>query len=172
MAEGKIGRIRCVRAMTSETVAVAAHPVGALPTKLARRATNADDFRSLSSGAQPATLLAVTLLRSILARTALVALVACASPTLPLPPPDAPLVSAGVRPGTVHLVGANAQANAEILIRNMNDAVPRDHQLGGSIVNPDGTWDADVYGGNGDVLNITQQVGNDISPPAIVTIKL
>lgn len=110
--------------------------------------------------------------RSMLFRVALLAAVACASPTLPLPPPEAPLISEGVQPGTVHLVGANAEPNAEILIRNMNDALPRDRQLGGSIAGPDGVWDADVYGGKGDVLSITQRVGNDVSPPVVVTIKL
>ncbi len=99
-------------------------------------------------------------------------MLACASPTLPLPPPDVPFVSAGALAGTVHLVGSNAESGAEIVIRNMNPAVPTNRQIGGAVVNPDGTWDADVYAGNGDVLTLTQQVGNAVSPPLVLTIKL
>ena len=133
------------------------------------------DFFAYLTGAECATKLpVVSIMRQVfgyaLALT-VAASVACASPTLPLPPPDVPYMTAGAAPGTVHLAGSNAESGAEVIVRNMNPAVPTNRQIGGAVVSPDGTWDAEVYASNGDVLTLTQQVGSMVSSPLVITVK-
>jgi hypothetical protein len=95
----------------------------------------------------------------------LVALVvACASPTLPLPPPQDPTLTNSGN-GMYHLHGAPGSAEAGALILVINDfAGPTDRGVI-SAVNNDGSWDADIAGKKGDVLTITQEFGNTKSTP-------
>lgn len=102
----------------------------------------------------------------------------CMSPTLPLPPPDAPNETPGSTPGTIHLIGApnSAEPNAILLIRNNypNPAenLSLEQQIHSTLVATDGSWDATVYAVPGDVLTIWQEFGkNDASPSIDFQVK-
>jgi hypothetical protein len=88
----------------------------------------------------------------------------CASPTLPLPPPAPPIVTPEAN-GMVHLSSLRgAEPNALVVIVNEDPGVPLDRRVGGAVADGNGTWDADVVATHGDVLLITQQFGNQVSP--------
>ncbi|MBL8610683.1 MAG: hypothetical protein JNL38_25310 [Myxococcales bacterium] len=92
--------------------------------------------------------------------TAVVAVGACAAPTLPLPPPTEPEVSASTEAGKVHLSSkGGVQPNAIVVIYNRNPDVPRDRRVGGSQADGEGSWQADVYASPGDYLDVTQEFG-------------
>ena len=98
--------------------------------------------------------------------------VACASPTLPLPPPSAPTQEPGPDAAHIRLVAAcgGAEPDASIAIRNNNN--PRD--LAGVLVVADGcgAWDAPaVLAKKDDVLEITQQLFELVSPPIAVQVR-
>jgi hypothetical protein len=95
----------------------------------------------------------------------------CLSPTLPLPPPDAPSETAGAQPGTIHLHGVNAQPNALVIIRNnfpnpAENLAPGQH-VGIALSDAKGTWDVDVFAAKGDVLEIWQEVSPEDASPTI-----
>ncbi len=111
--------------------------------------------------------------RALFALLLVVGVTACLSPTLPLPPPEAPSQSLGNEPGTVHLSSLNGvQGDAFVIIVNRSLAPPGDT---GVVTQADGTgsWQADVKAVNGDHLSISQQVGNDASASkdVIVSVK-
>ena len=113
------------------------------------------------------------MLRRLLAVGSFVALgVACASPTLPLPPPEEPTIGPGVDADHVKLsVGCGgADPNALIVIVNTNTAVPDDDAVTGSIVSACGSWDAMPYAHTGDFLDITQEIGTERSQPLVLQI--
>lgn len=99
-------------------------------------------------------------------------LLACASPTLPLPPPEAPTMTNGSTPGMVHLIGApgSAEAGAQIVVVN-DFAGPVDKGTVSEVI-ADGSWQADVVAKNGDVLTITQVFGSSASTSIKVTVKV
>jgi hypothetical protein len=123
-------------------------------------------------GPKTATVLAMTFGRRGLSRLLVAFAVACASPTLPLPPPDAPTMTNGSTPGFVHLAGAPgaAEANADIIVINDNAGPVNKGVV--SEVRADGSWDADIAAVNGNVLTITQQFGTTVSTPLKVTVKV
>jgi hypothetical protein len=85
---------------------------------------------------------------------------ACASPTLPLPPPAVPDVGPSTEAGRVHLFSRHgAEANAIIVVVNLNPSVPLNQRVDGAQADQEGTWDADVLASSGDVLEITQEFG-------------
>jgi hypothetical protein len=98
----------------------------------------------------------------------------CASPTLPLPPPEEPTVSAG--PDADHVILAVACGGAEtgalIVIVNTNPSVPGDEAVGGAVVSDCGGWDATVLAHNGDYLDITQEIGTERSQPLVLQVSL
>jgi hypothetical protein len=98
---------------------------------------------------------------------------ACESPTLPLPPPDAPSVAPSVDADHVKLEAACglAEGNAILVIINENPAVPGDLAVSGSRASACGAWDATVYAHANDVLEITQEVGDVGSLPVTVQIR-
>jgi hypothetical protein len=98
--------------------------------------------------------------------------VACASPTLPLPPPEEPTIGPGVDADHVKLSVAcgGAEAGALIVIVNQNQAVPDDEQVSGAVVSDCGAWDAMPYAHAGDFLDITQQIGTQVSQPLVLQI--
>ena len=98
---------------------------------------------------------------------AIAALVACASPTLPLPPPMAPEVSAGTDADHIKLTAGcqGTEAGAIIVIVNTNPSVPGDEAVGGAVADACGAWDADVYAHAGDLLQITADIGDTRSQP-------
>jgi hypothetical protein len=97
---------------------------------------------------------------------------ACASPTLPLPPPVTPAVIA-VDADHVRLVGLceSVESDAIVIVLNTNPAVPRDQAVSGSLASPCGGWDVLAYAHSGDYLNVTQEVGTTSSPPTIVRVR-
>ncbi len=125
-----------------------------------------------ASGPNCATMLAVLLGRRVFLSLFGALAIACASPTLPLPPPDAPAATAGATPGTVHLHAgpSSAEPNALIVILNDN-AGPTNHGVV-STVRADGSWDADLSAVNNDVLTITQEFGKTVSQPLKFVVKL
>ncbi len=98
---------------------------------------------------------------------------ACASPTLPLPPPEPPTEAAGPDADHVRLSSTcgGAQPYAIIIVVNENITVPGDKAVGGSIADGCGGWDAVVYAHSGDVLEVSQQVGADGSLSTVVQVR-
>lgn len=98
--------------------------------------------------------------------------VGCTSPTLPLPPPTAPMISVGSTPDTFHLASVDgAEPNALIVIVNRNEALPRNQRVTGTIADERGSWDANVIAKIGDVLDISQEAGSTRSPGTTVTVR-
>ena len=102
-----------------------------------------------------------------------VVVVACASPTLPLPPPDPPSQEAGVDADHIKLYAAcgNVQGGAIVVIVNTNPNVAGDLAVSGALAAPCGSWDAMVYAHSGDVLDVQQEVDSQTSPPAVISIR-
>jgi hypothetical protein len=95
--------------------------------------------------------------RSLLAGALLA--VACYSPTLPLPPPGKPEVSAVEgKPGYYRLVG-QVQPTAEVFARNRRTLLGNFQDTGNS-----GRYDFEVPGEAGDEMELWYAVGNDESP--------
>jgi hypothetical protein len=104
---------------------------------------------------------------------ALVALAfACASPTLPLPPPMAPTIAALPTANEYKLSApcGGVEGGAIIIIENTDTALPDDQRISGSLSTDCGSWDATVVANKGDVLNITQNNGSEVSSPVVVQI--
>jgi hypothetical protein len=100
-------------------------------------------------------------------------LVACLSPTLPLPPPTTPDITAGVDSAHVTLSSpcGGVEDGAEVVVTNTNPTVPGGDAVGGAIATDCGAWGpTPIYAHSGDVLSITQQVGNQTSTPVIVQV--
>ncbi len=102
----------------------------------------------------------------------LASLASCLSPTLPLPPPEAPTLEPAGDPDHVKLVAGcgGAEANAIIVIVNSNPAVPDDLAVSGSRADNCGAWDALVYAHSGDTLDVTQEFGDTRSTPEVVQV--
>jgi hypothetical protein len=98
---------------------------------------------------------------------------ACVSPTLPLPPPDAPVIVPGTDADHVELRAAcdGAQPNAILIIINTNPEVANDLAISGSRASSCGSWDATVYAHSNDTLQITQTVGDQASTAVLVTVQ-
>ena len=107
----------------------------------------------------------------LVALAGIVVVAACASPTLPLPPPAVPNVSASTEVGKVHLASTRgAEANAIIVVYNRNPSVRLDQRFGGAQADGTGSWQADVFASHGDVVEVTQEFGTTRSPPIDVQI--
>jgi len=88
----------------------------------------------------------------------------CASPTLPLPPPEEPVFSPSTEAGHVHLHSSGgAEPNAIIVIVNEDTSVPLEERVTGTEADATGSWDADVLASSGDVLDISEQSGTAAS---------
>jgi hypothetical protein len=97
---------------------------------------------------------------------------ACTTPTLPLPPPAAPVISNGTEPDTFRLSSVNgAEPNALIVIVNRNEDLPRNKRVSGTIADPSGSWDVIVTAKVGDVLDVSQEAGSTRSPGTTVTVR-
>jgi hypothetical protein len=90
---------------------------------------------------------------------------ACASPTLPLPPPGYPSVGAG--PDADHVVLASpcggVQPWATVVIVNENTSLPSDERGTVSFADGCGAWSASVYAHAGDWLEVWQVSGTSMS---------
>jgi hypothetical protein len=114
------------------------------------------------------------MLRRLLAACPTVALlIACASPTLPLPPPEAIAVGAMPDPDHVTLTATCGGAPRNVFVSVVNEAsyVPRDKVGVVALTDPVcGKWDATVYAHSGDWLDITYQLDGQISQPALLRV--
>lgn len=98
--------------------------------------------------------------------------VGCTSPTLPLPPPALPTVSAGTEPNTFHLKSdKGALPNALIVSVNRNESLLRTQRVAGTLADAEGSWQLDVTGNAGDVVDLSQEDGTTRSPTISVTLK-
>lgn len=102
-----------------------------------------------------------------------VASAACASPTLPLPPPMQPTVGMGSDANHVKLSSpcGGAEGGAIVVVENTNTSVANDQRVSGSVASTCGAWDANVYAHSGDVLQVTQEFGTQTSTPVVVQIR-
>lgn len=97
---------------------------------------------------------------------------ACTSPTLPLPPPALPAISAGTEPNTYRLSSdQGALPNALIVVVNRNESLPRDKRVDGTIADDKGSWEVTVFATPGDVLDIAQESGTTRSSSTQLTVK-
>jgi hypothetical protein len=97
---------------------------------------------------------------------------ACVSPTLPLPPPETPIVSQGSALNRVVLTAGKggAKANAFIITINQNPSIPREERVAGTQAEADGSWRVELFAEPGDRIDITQESGTERSPSLSVTI--
>lgn len=108
--------------------------------------------------------------RAILLALALAAL-ACAAPTLPLPPPSLPSVESSTEPNRYHLRAVRgAEASAIVVLVNRNPSVPGPERAAATVADNEGTWEVDVWANPGDTLDITQEFGSTRSPPVVLTL--
>ncbi len=103
-------------------------------------------------------------LRSALGVAAFSVLVACAAPTLPLPPPAIPTIDSGSTPLTIRLSSGGAIANALIVVVNRNTNLPGNERVAGAIADAAGNWSLEIRASSGDVLELTQEVDSAQSP--------
>lgn len=97
---------------------------------------------------------------------------ACTSPTLPLPPPVPPSITAGSEPNTWRLTSQNgAQPNALVIAVNRNEALPRTDRVTGTIADAQGSWELVIIGRSGDHIDISQESGTTSSPPTTIQLK-
>lgn len=94
----------------------------------------------------------------------------CASPTLPLPPPEAPTQEVADT-DHIKLVAACGAAESDATIVVENQHAPADQAIGGAIASDCGSWDATVYAHSGDALTIIQIIGSTSSLPTVVQVR-
>ncbi|WP_394848938.1 hypothetical protein LZC95_15985 [Pendulispora brunnea] len=92
------------------------------------------------------------------------ALVACASPTLPLPPPAIPSI-AQTGEGQYRLRSEHGvEPNAIVVIINHNSTLSGDDRVDGTEADAQGTWEAVIPAHAGDFLDVKQEFGTMSSP--------
>jgi len=99
---------------------------------------------------------------------------ACESPTLPLPPPEAPMQTAGVDADHIKLTAGcgGAEAGADVIVLNQTLEISKPDQAGVvSIASPCGAWDATIFAHTGDLLAISQELGTQASASTIYTVR-
>jgi hypothetical protein len=99
------------------------------------------------------------------------AAISCASPTLPLPPPEAPMQTDGIDADHVQLSAGCGGAQGQALIVIVNENVAPDMAVGGAIATDCGSWDSSVLAHSGDALSITQTADESTSPPATYIVR-
>lgn len=98
-------------------------------------------------------------------------LLACTSPTLPLPPPALPTISTGESVQSYHLKSEHGSiANALVIAVNRDATLKPEDRVAGTIADANGSWEMDVVGKPGDVLDLSQESGSDRSPSIDVTL--
>lgn len=98
--------------------------------------------------------------------------VACASPTLPLPPPEAP-TQTQVDADHIKLTAGcgGAQAGADIIIINQTLELTNPDEAGVvSLASGCGSWDATLLAHSNDMLTITQESGGLSSTATMYTV--
>ena len=111
-------------------------------------------------------------LRAILAGATL-GVSACIAPTLPVPPPAQPDVTAPDSTGMVTLKGGRQSATPNATIEVWNQSLaesatckspnPACHPLSGKLVDSDGSWIIQIPAKSKDHLLVSQTIGNEQS---------
>jgi predicted pyridoxine 5'-phosphate oxidase superfamily flavin-nucleotide-binding protein len=96
----------------------------------------------------------------------------CTSPTLPLPPPEAPTESAGTDPQTVVLVGAGESPTAFIVVENTDTQTFPTQPVAAAIVKEDGTWTVTIQAIKNNQLEITEYIGSEASQTLDFTVLI
>lgn len=88
--------------------------------------------------------------------------VGCVSPTLPLPPPETPIITQGSEPNRYVLTGGKGSAlvDAFIIAINQSLSLSRDKRVSGTQADEEGRWRVEVYASPGDRIDITQERGD------------
>jgi hypothetical protein len=119
-------------------------------------------------GAQHATNEDVTFGRrrlcALLAVGAVTTSLACAAPTLPLPPPAAPQVTSLGQNQYLLRAERGAEPHAIVLIYNKDPEVPLSERVYASEANAEGTWEKTITAKPGSFVDIWQDTGNASSP--------
>jgi hypothetical protein len=106
---------------------------------------------------------------------AMVCAVACESPTLPLPPPEAPMQTEGVDADHINLAAGcgGAEGGADIIIINETVEVSMPDNVGVvSLASTCGAWAAEnVLAHTGDMLAISQESGAQSSTATIYMVR-
>lgn len=97
--------------------------------------------------------------------------VACASPTLPLPPPEVPTISQGDK-DHVHLAAGcgGVQGGAIVVVENRNTSVANNQRVTATLASGCGAWSLDAFAHTGDVFDITQVSGGQSSQATTVQV--
>lgn len=97
---------------------------------------------------------------------------ACVSPTLPLPPPETPVVLPGVEEGRYVLQGGPGAAlpDAIVVAINGNPSLDRTKRVTGTQAQTDGSWRMEIYASPGDTIDVTQERSDERSAPVTVRI--
>ncbi|MFO0735766.1 MAG: hypothetical protein U0270_07800 [Labilithrix sp.] len=97
--------------------------------------------------------------------------VACTSPTLPLPPPALPTISTSENPQAYHLKSERGSIGGALVIAvNRDTNLKPEERVSGTISDADGSWEMDVLGKPGDILDLSQESGSNRSPTIDVTL--
>lgn len=142
-----------------------------MPTPLTPQALKHDFYRETRASTAHATKLRMASRRAfgLLLGTVLVA---CISPTLPLPPPTAPTISTGSSPDTVKLTSERgAQPNALVVVVNQNEERARARRVAGTLADDNGSYELEIHALPGDRLDLTQETAAVRSPPTTVTVR-
>jgi hypothetical protein len=102
-----------------------------------------------------------------------VAGVACASPTLPLPPPSIPSIGPGSDANHVKLSSAcgGAEPDVDVIVTNENTNLPLTDQVSATRTDNCGSWSLDVYAHKGDYVDVQQISGAQTSTALRVLIQ-
>jgi hypothetical protein len=95
---------------------------------------------------------------------------ACASPTLPLPPPAVPTIEPGAMAGQVHLTSpcGGVEGGATVLVINNNEPAAQRDAV--TVSDNCGGWSLNAYANKGDYLQVQQIVGSEISSSVSVQV--
>lgn len=97
--------------------------------------------------------------------------VACASPTLPLPPPSIPSMSQVDATHYTLSSTAGVEANALVVLYNQNADVSLQERVSGVQADEHGSWTQTIVATKGDAIDITQEFGSTKSPPTTIQIE-
>ena len=95
----------------------------------------------------------------------------CASPTLPLPPPEIPSVGMGSDANHVLLTATCGGAESEAQIIVYNQSAPTLEQQRGGYATACGSWQVEIWAHKGDTLSISQVAGGEISQTATMQVR-
>jgi hypothetical protein len=98
---------------------------------------------------------------------------ACASPTLPLPPPEVPTIGPGSDADHVVLSSpcGGAEPNVDVLVTNTTPTVPTSDVVTATRADGCGSWNLQVYAHKNDVLDVQQISGEETSTSVSVQVQ-